>query len=529
MTLLYALRARLPIAVISQITACVIPLGCAALLAACSSGDGAAPAAPADAGAPDTSDASLAVISDASGEAAHIDAGHQDSGGDASITPPVGSHLATGDNLQIQGMTGDGYAVYADFGSNELYAVPINGGAPVTIASIAGGSDAVLVQASVVLAWTQLDANSVGTLTAWSAATGAHVLSTASTPGSSYWVGAASPDSSRVAYAGNVTSTTADVYASATDGTGATKLVAAAPVGTCLPFLVFAGAHLLAATCPTSTGYAVSSFSVPAWSRADLASDLTTFDWDHAGTTLIAFPATAGVQAIPIGGGPATTIDTVGAYGSVTPDGKSVVYSTVTEIKRSPIASPLPITLVSSQDTPGVRGIYGVAPSGETLLFYTQATSSAIVPSTDLFLASAVTPGVPAGIVSGGSPTVDGYQVRFADDSTPLFLQYYAPASGGNLEAVPGGADAGAPIMLAQSVSVYRAVPQGRVVFETASTPPASGSEIEVVNLSGATPPVPFVGDADIVFELSPTRDRVVYTWSAEKGALAGLYVVAVP
>ena len=54
-------------------------------------------------------------------------------------------------------------------------------------------------------------------------------------------------------------------------------------------------------------------------------------------------------------------------------------------------------------------------------------------------------------------------------------------------------------------------------------------ADLEVVDLATGPSPTLLASQADAVIDITPARDHVIYSWTVQPGAQAGLYVVAIP
>jgi hypothetical protein len=442
----------------------------------------------------------------------------------ADAAPPEGGMLVAGDSLSVRQVTSDGYVVYSNDSSSTLYAVPLAGGSSVHIAPL--GSDFWVTGAGpLVFAWSAVDATNVGTLYAWSSSAGAHVVSSASLG----LLASASSDGSRILYIDHVDAAggTGDVYVAASDGTGAVQLLAAQQFAGCLPQLGFAGAYAVISHCDVPRGAGpssvISSFLPPSWARVDLASAAENLWSADTAATRVLVSTGDGVESVPIGGGQPLSIDATGFLGQLINGGATAIYSTTSHaLRRSPVLSPSPMTLV-----PTFGGFYGVSPDESSVMFFQDFGQT----GAGVYLASATAPSVPVTLWSPLTATLigDGFT---ADSSHTLYSTGVSSKSGvGTLTTAL--VSSGATSVLGQDAWSDYATTGAKVVFVDNYV--ATGGlrfgrgDIESTDLSVGTPPTRLVAGADAVMALSPAKDLVVYSWSAQPGANAGIFTVRVP
>src|SRR5580658_890328 len=447
-----------------------------------------------------------------------------DAGTQASNVPPVGTQLVSGNTLSARGVTSDGYEVYSDDAARQLYAIPIAGGAVQFIASL-GTQFWVTVVGQVVFAWSNVSDADVGALTIWSSARGAHAISAASFG----ILGAASSDGTQILYVANVDpqGLTGDVYLATTDGASSTQLLAGQQLTGCFPQLGFAGSYVVVSHCdvprgsgPSST---ITSFRSPAWTRADLLGDAAnTWSADTAATMVLVSSAN-GLLVVPIGGGPGTTIDPEGFMGQLIAGGQSAVYSTTSgSLRLSSTTAPSPRTLA-----PTFGGFYAISPGESTVLYYQNSSAA----GTDMYLASTITPGTSATISSVTNGAVNG-DAFTADSTFALYSTSNGPCgASGTFNAFSVAQSAST--LLGRNVWSDSSATGAKVLFNDNYV--ATGglrfgrADIESVDLMTGLAPTRLVSQADAVFDMTPARDAIVYSWSLASGSLAGLYVVSVP
>jgi hypothetical protein len=446
------------------------------------------------------------------------------SGGSAA-TPPVGKQLLVGGALTLRDMTSNGWIIYSDNATLNLHAAPIAGGAPRDIVAL-GDSFAVSVWGRVVFAWSNKNAAGVGQLTVWSSTNMPRVVASASL---APWV-AASADGSSILFLDNVDAAGqgGDLVAAAGDGSSPhTILPALTGLSTngCQALLGFAGVYALAAHCAgRATSPTLSSFAMPAWTRADLIADaVDAWSTDPAGTLLLT-ATSAGTMVVPLGGGLPTIVDPTGSTGQLTANGADAIYGTSTgALCRSPVVSPSRVTLVAS----GVAGLNALSPDGASALFYSKLDPVHLV--SDLYLASALVPGTP--VTLSAAETAGVFGDAFTSDSSHALYSTGVDTSTqlATLNALAVGG--GVPRVLSQSAAEVWATLGGRVVFGDHYMWTGSRGHVDVrtVDTTGGADPVLIVSQADSELFLSPARDQVVYTWSLDASARAGIWVAQLP
>jgi hypothetical protein len=454
-------------------------------------------------------------------------AGCPSNGADADagpVGPPVGRLLAAGNALSARGVTSDGYEIFSDDAALALYAVPIAGGNRQSIVAL-GSKFWVTVVGQVVFAWSSVTDANVGALTVWSSSRGSHAVSSASFG----ILGTSSADGSQILYVANVDGSglTGDVYVAGTDGSGATSLLKGQQLTGCFPQLGFVGSYAVASHCdvPREAGPSttISSFRSPSWTRADIIGDAANIWSADTGGTMVLASTSSGISVVPIGGGAGTTIDPQGFLGQMIAGGKTAIYSTMTgTLRSSPTTAPSPATLASS-----FGGFYSVSPDQNQVLYYANSTST----GTDIDLASTVTPGTAHALSAATTGTVNGD--AFTADSTYALYSTSNDVCTGSAAFNAFPVSGSAPILLGHNVWGDWSATGSKVIFNDNYM--ATGglrfgrADIESVNLATGTTPTRVVSQADAVINLTPAKDQMIYSWSVQPGALAGLYVTPVP
>ncbi len=522
------------------------------LLAACGGSTGAAPK---DGGAP-LADAGTGPIDAGSS----LDGGGSSGGGDASAeaasgcvfpkgtTAPGGTQLVQSTTVTAAGVTSDGYAVYADSAAGTVSAIALTGGKPLAIGMTDGSG--VRVVGPAVLVWNgamQPTGVAFGALTAWTAASGAHTVATASLVsgrrGAPYVD--VSGDGRWVLYFDDAVTSdagaqTADLFVAGVDGSTPVRLQQGVSIAApCLPQVGFVGGYAVAATClvdgtgnvgaemlSTWTG----SGGANPWASTMSASIATGARWsaDHAGTEVLYPGASGGLFVHTLGSGGATSIDPTGASGLFTPDGASVVYvGGDGSIRRSPVASPSPAVVLP---VASYRNLVALSPDGSTMLISKLTQAGGF--NYDLFLSSTA-PGSTATTLATTLSTDVAGDAFSADGSRALFFANVSNRVG-DYTAVDTSASAGKPVVLGNLARVGYATGGAKVVFNDHFSAGATGSagvaDLVSVDTSAATlAPVTLASSADAAFYATVDRKTIVYSWSICAGPQAGLYAIAAP
>jgi hypothetical protein len=487
-------------------------------------------------------DASVDARTDgAAGDAPADDGGAQDAGdsapADADAASPQPIRIASSTALEILGLTSDDHVLYLDHTTFDAYVLPLGGGNPTLVGS---SGDAGLGQRQVALLWSNLQQSS-GTLTIWTAAHGVQVLGNTSLVDWS----SVSEDSSHVVYVDNArinangSAYIGDVYVSATDGTGKTALV----LGACLDetlWLQFAKSTLVLTTCAYANdagtvpdggaGYAdLSTFSGQTWTETTLATGIpvdTTFGppflVDDGATTVVA--RATGMKAFPIGGGAGTLIDANGLLGALTANGKDTIYpDSFGALKRSPLAAPNPLTLVSG----GLVYLNAVSPDEKWAM---TALGTPYTPG-GISLASATQPG-PLTTLAAQSALSNWSSFTSDSSQAVFFTNVSCSECGGTLQAAPTGG--GPSVVLSASAWQDDATSGAKVLLgdnysKTGGVSFWGHADIEAVDLAKGPTLQPIVPAADAPFYLTSDKTRVVYGLSYMAGQMAGLWVLPVP
>ncbi len=446
-----------------------------------------------------------------------------DAGADPSLAnakPPVGTQLLQGDDLSIRGVTSDGFVIYSDNVTQTLHAIRTTGGVALDLGAL-GPKYWVTVNGAVAFIWTNVSGSNVGALSTWSNASGLHPVGTASFG----LVATPSPNGDRVLYVDHMDSagSRGDIYVASIDGTNAVKLVPSAYIAGCYPELAFVGAYVVVSHCdaqpntlPTTT---ISSFTVPGWARADLVTGAEDFFWANASTGQVLASNAPGIYVIPIGGGPKTTIDAQGFWGSLSSDGTTALYDTMSQaMRRSSTTAPAPTTIIPNS----FGGFWSVSPDEKWMLYFNNLGTV----GGDMYMASTLTPGLPVTL----SPTLNAGLVGDAFTANSSYAIYTAgvdPCSQvGALQVLAAGSST--PQKLGDAAWVDWSLGDSKLVFADNFFPTGGArfgrADVEWIDLSQGMTPTRMVDRADAVIGLSPNADQLIYVWSAQPGSQAGMY-----
>jgi hypothetical protein len=472
-----------------------------------------------------------------------------DGSSDAAADAPVvqeGTQLVSGAGLTVLNVTSDGYVIYWTSPAAsmwQVFAVPLAGGAPVTVAGPNTGSFYAYILGEHVLVW-QLggSTDTIGALSVWSHAAGTAQLSTASVAGAAWTSG----DDSKLAFLTNATTTTADFTVAGSDGSGATTLTTGVSLTGCSFNALFVSGGIVAQHCsgqisdgglptlpPTLTFWPTSGGADAGVNVVDLPANPFGYDWstDLAGDLLYAVANTTNkgaTYALPAL--TATTIDpTAGGQGFLTSDGSKVFYVNASKnIEVSSTTTPSPSTLVSGGN---VFGLTLLSPNGSTLAYYTQPE---INPAgdfvSDLYIAPTAAPSsgqavlttktLLAAAVTHDSNYLTVYASTSSDDTTGTLSYVPLGADGGAAEA---GAGAGA--VLGTNVGEAALGQGARIVFSPNYDETTGVADLQFANLGAGGAPQ-LLATTIYSFVMSSDLSQAVY--SAGVGD-AGIYAVSIP
>jgi len=300
--------------------------------------------------------------------------------GSGSGNPP-GTEITAGNDLTVYGVTSNGFVVYYDHAAGSIDVVSLAGGAPTVISASPGANFTITTNYGAVVAWTNLDANNVGTLIVWTQADGAKTISAASQSGS-----ASVDSSSRYIVFGTNTSistsaSTCDIDASLTDGTSKVALVQGVEAAPNQFFGIAGDYAVLNTAISTSTSFtsSITSYALGTWVSAPLVSSTTGFNYiqglDAAGTEVLVVDGSGSVDVYPIGGGTPAVLAAVDGGASLSGtfsaallsnDGKTAFFAGAdgAALDSSLIATPATKLLATGT----ALSLYDISPTDHTLL-----------------------------------------------------------------------------------------------------------------------------------------------------------------
>jgi hypothetical protein len=473
--------------------------------------------------------------------------------------PPHGNQLADGGALALNGVTSDDYAVYTDLSSNGVYAISLTPGSAAISLGTADQNDDVIVLGKAVIVGTSSSGGgnngpTVGAASIWTSGASAPAsLGSAVVLYNDYANEiAVSADNTRVLFVDDVNAagTGGNLYVAALDGTAKTLLVGSVDVAydVCTAAVAFAGTYAVAAYCVVPDGGAVdaglddggtnfnvatvSSFTEASGTPATIATNVeAAFSADVGGTTVVVIGA-GGTAAYPIAGGTAVTIDATGALDSVTytpglltSDGAHLIYATTAEaLDRAATTAPATPTQLAAAGT--YSDVFALSPDGNWALGTLNQSNRGL---TDLYLSSATAAGTPTTLDS----TTDSYPFfgdPFTADSTHVVYVTGFGQQGGTLNARALTAGATATV-LATNAAGDLATSGAKIIFDANATGTQNGTyaDLSAVDTSQTAAPTLLVSAADLTFFLDSAKKTIVYTWSYESGANAGLWTLAAP
>jgi VCBS repeat-containing protein len=474
---------------------------------------------------------------EASGDSGHPqpDAGAPDASPDCGAVPPSGTQLvAIKDPVTVLGLTGDGYAVYLDTNAESLSAVAITGGTAKAIGASTSQSGTLWTHAGGVL-FLPAPANPVTgicPLSAWTAASGSHAISTSAFGYDGYYY-TYDVDSSGayVAYFATTDGISATLTISSIDG--ATQKAIATNIDltnySCPPMVQFSGETLLTNYCFTAGtsdagGLAVvAAFAGPSFTGVPLGtappSGGPMVSVNPAGTQALV-TTSPGLVLYPIAGGSGIPVDPTGTGGSFTANGDIVYTTTAGALKRYSATSGMTITLVPS----GMNFLLALSPDGNWAHAGQKEDSSSGL--TDLYLASATTPGSATQLWAKTTAASMGFS---ADSTYSAFGVNFPMIFGAipfDIEASPVAG--GTPAVASESLSSPLFTTGTKLLINDNVTKATGAADIVSIDLAAASAKKTLVAQADPNYFLGPT-DQLVYSWHCNAGATSGVWTVATP
>lgn len=487
----------------------------------------------------------------------------QDAGSDAGNVTPAGTELYPSDDIQIFGVTTDGYVIFADSATtsvtpNALYAVLTTGGTPQKLITPSGGYT-VGIAGKVVFVWTGVTTTAPeGALSLW-ISTGSLVAATAhSSPDAGF---AASTDGTKVIYSANSNTgaTVSDFVGANVDNTSPSTLVTGVDIttGSCTPVVGFAGTTTIGvtATCLVNPGdggtpVAIVSTYGAAWAPTPVISDgLNFWSSDTAGDKLLV-GTTTNLQVFPLPTGTGATVDSKSVQnglGYVKKNGNAAIYSTSAgDLWESPLPPTTPLEL----QTTGVKLVRAISPDDNYVIYSSNLDSMMF--GGDLYLSSTTTAATAVTLDSMTTGALFGQ--TSADDFTSdskyvLWIEnlntmqgigdlYAATVAGGTPAKIAGGEWQNASAT--GSIIVYNNNCGG--CSGTGGTGKAT-ADLYWVDVSTTTAPALLQAAADVPLQagsnsiyMNPAKDHVIYTYSQDLDSTStpplggnGLYSVAIP
>lgn len=457
---------------------------------------------------------------------------------------PSGTQLVVSPNVQLNGVTSDGYAVYTDLSASTYNAVPLAGGTPTMLGSSDGTAE--FASGAVAFAFTNPDMNTgASTMTIWSSAHGPQTIGTAVFPAQGTGTGLLdlSSDGTHVLYLDNITATTGDISVVNTDGTGKTVLLPGADLTnqSCPPSMFFAGSYAVIQYCPTgdagaaagdggvATNAVIKTFTGATWTTTGTIASASTpgLGVDPTGANIEYISAT-GLQVAPVATGTSALIDAQGALGAFTSDGMHLIYTVGGAVNLASIAGGTPTPLVAAG---GYTGIAAVSPDNNWLLAF-KTTSQDNMGDTllDLYLASASKSSTPTTLASTATAALFGDP--FTADSTHAVFTASVNAGSGTLTSV--ATSGGSPATLGSSIWINNSTTAAKVVFNANYMSGGGGggngqADIMTVDASTTTAAALLVTQADANYFLDKAKDKVVYSWSYLQDGTAGIWVTPLP
>ena len=461
---------------------------------------------------------------------------------------PHGNQLVPGATLALDGVTSDDFVIYTDTASNTAYAISLAAGSkPISLGTVDGNNDVAVNGKVVLIGTTVSNQTGVGAVSVWTSAAAAPTPLSTSTFVGAY---AVSADGSHVAFLDGVdaTGSTGAIAVAGSDASGKATLVSSVDLtnNNCVPSMLYGGAHVVASYCLVAAGDAgaadagadaavnvnvatVSSFTTPSWTPVSIATNVTSsIAVDAAGTKVLVNGA-AGTVAYPIGGGTAVTIDATGALGvltsspgALTKDGSHVVYPTpATALERAPTTAPAAPTQLDAARKFG--DVLGFSPDENWAI---GALTAGAQGQSDLYLASATTAG--SAITLSAASTSQLFGDAFTVDSSHALFYTAIKQGAGTLNAlaVTGG---GAPTVLGTAVWEDFATSGAKVIYNDNYNRTTGSADLRSVDTSTTATPALVVTQADGNFFLNTAKSTLIYTWSYQTGASAGLWTLPAP
>ena len=270
----------------------------------------------------------------------------------------------------------------------------------------------------------------------------------------------------------------------------------------------------------------ITAFSGPSFTQSVLVSDTSaTFAVDPSGNHVLLF-GPSGAVLYPMTGGPGIPVDGAGIAGVFTRDGANVVYVTrATALKRSPVANPVPQTLVIS----GLAGLFGLSPDQTWALAYRSLASGGA--TSDLLLAPAAMQGDARPLTVSNAAAIFG-DAFTADSQYVLYFDHITPTTGSGNLYVAGVSGKASAFVASNAWSVAatsgsKAVASGNCATCSSST--TGAADLLAFDASEPSSVTTLVSQAYASFYLTGDRNKVVYSWTCSPDQRAGVYALEVP
>ncbi|HEX3346200.1 MAG TPA: hypothetical protein VHS09_16570, partial [Polyangiaceae bacterium] len=480
-----------------------------------------------------------ASASDAGTEEAAVEAG--EAGPDCGAMPPTGTQLAASTHpLVVLSMTGDDRAVYEDLTTQELYAVATAGGMPADLGKMTSQGRTVWTHGVSVL-YLPIAADpftSIAPISAWTSPSGTSVISkSAVAVDSYYYTYDASKDGKYVAYFATSGNGLATLTVATIDGKTQTPLVPNIDLTdqSCFPPAVqFVNDTVIAQYCTTPVAddagvtppetATIAAFTSPTFTAVTIGTTFTPsagpVTVDPTGTqALLVDPTSSALTLFPLAGGTATVVDTTGVGGLFTASG-DILYTTSTgTVVRYAASSATKTTLTS-----GLAGVFDVSPDGNWMQAASKQNPSTGL--TDLFLASATTPGTATNVVKTETASAAGFS---ADSKYSLFGTNFPMDFGAvtyDLEASKTSGGAPTKVLSAAAGALYTT--GSKLVINTNQSKSTGAADIVEVDLSSTAMPTVLVSQADPNLFMTSTK-AVVYSWYCNENGMAGVWTLTAP
>jgi hypothetical protein len=444
---------------------------------------------------------------------------------------------ATG-NFTLYGVTSDNWAIITD-AKHVTSAVNLVSGATQTLPMgplVPTPNAFQLIGSGTVLLLH--DANAAGTgaqLTAWSAATGAKLLSANSTVDT--WRGLrVTRDGQHIAFWNHVDANTDALVVDTPAHTAPQTLIKVSPTCSGLIRFVPGTALRVAAsycTLPTTPGgptdTAVTAFNLTTNTSVALAPSGSAIGYqiDPTGTRAMVRTGGAGaVSLVSLDGTTRSAVDSGITGANFFADGAELMYTTGDGALKRICNTGVPDVIVPS----GVAGMYWMTGDSSAVLYYTHQDPTS--GNTDLVLQSTVAAGPPLVLEADGS----GHPEAFSGDNKHALFYQGVDATGhvGTFTTMPTAGGAGRVLSTGQSVvdgdwelAGTKVVFNDHWVAATATVP--EHVALEVVDVSGTAVPTKLVASADPYFWVTSDNAAVVYTSNDTAAPGPGLYTVPLP